>query len=76
MTNPKFSKEAIEEIKSFWVGIRNEPNQLRSEGLKVPGLRDLAKLKKSAEEFARIRSSEIVSKEDAKKAIGAWKKGF
>lgn len=76
MIAPKFSTEAIEEIKLFWVGIRNEPNQPKSERLKVPGLRDLAKLKKSAEEYAKARNSEIVEKEDAKKAIGAWKKEF
>jgi len=66
---PKLSNPAIEEIKSFYVGLRNSGQA--DEGIKaIPiSARQLEALVRLAEASARARLSDIVTKEDSQRAI-------
>ena len=66
---PKLSNAAIEEIKEFYVGLRNSGQS--EEGIRaIPiSARQLEALVRLAEASARARLSETVTKEDAKRAI-------
>lgn len=71
MKKIKLNEEAIEEIKSFYVKIRNKNVEYTKPA--PINIIDLAKIKKSAENFAKKRKSNIATKEDALKAIGLFK---
>lgn len=72
--NPKMSDEAIEEIKEYYVTMRNpvhnltpkEENDIKSVPITARQLEALIRL---SEASAKIRLSSIVTKEDARKAI-------
>src|SRR3990167_1505895 len=66
---PKLSNAAIEEIKEFYVSLRNSSQS--EEGIKaIPiSARQLEALVRLAEASARARLSETVTKDDAKRAI-------
>lgn len=66
---PKLSNPAIEEIKSFYVGLRNSGQS--EEGIKtIPiSARQLEALVRLAEASARARLSDIVTKDDSQRAI-------
>ncbi|QQG39203.1 MAG: minichromosome maintenance protein MCM [Candidatus Woesearchaeota archaeon] len=67
---PKLTEDAIKEIKEFYVNLRNSEQQ-GEEGLRpIPiSARQLEALVRLAEGSARIRLSEEVTKEDARRAI-------
>jgi replicative DNA helicase Mcm len=67
---PKLTKEAVEEIKEFYVDLRNSGQEGES-GLKpIPiTARQLEALVRLAEASAKIRLSELVTKEDSKRAV-------
>ncbi|MAF51075.1 MAG: AAA family ATPase [Nanoarchaeota archaeon] len=73
--NPKLTKEAIEEIKSFYVGLRNMPTVGDEGGVKpIPiSARQLEALVRLAEGSAKVRLSEKVERRDAKRAIAILK---
>jgi replicative DNA helicase Mcm len=66
---PKLSDEAIEELKNYYVQMRNSGNQ--KSGIKsIPiSARQLEGLVRLSEGYAKIRLSTVVTAEDAKKAI-------
>lgn len=72
--NPTLSEEAMHEIKSFYVSLRNMEKD-GSEGVKPIPItpRQLEALIRLAEASARIRLSKTVTKADAKKAIDLLK---
>lgn len=73
MTIPKLSKEAKEEMKSFYVEIRNihEGKENMKPLLICP--RDLVNVRRLAEDLTKARKGKVISKEDAKNAIKKWK---
>ncbi|RLG12727.1 AAA family ATPase [Candidatus Pacearchaeota archaeon] len=72
--NPKLSKEAIEELKKFYVELRNKPVASESAMRPIPiSARQLQALIRMSEALAKIRLSNIVSKEDSKEAIELMK---
>ncbi|MCH7850528.1 MAG: minichromosome maintenance protein MCM [Nanoarchaeota archaeon] len=69
--NPKLTSEAVNEMKDFYVGLRNQP-QIGDVGANkaIPiGARQLEALVRLAEAHARMRLSKTVDKKDAKIAI-------
>lgn len=74
-TSPKLNSEAIEEIREFYVKLRNPANP-RHDGLiqSIPlSARQLDTLAKLAEAHARMRLSNEANREDAKLAISIMK---
>jgi len=72
--NPKLSTEAVEELKRFYVELRNKPVMSESAMRPIPiSARQLQALVRMSEASARLRLSEEVSKEDAKEAIELMK---
>ena len=67
---PKISNEAATEIENFYVELRNRPVSSESELRPIPiSARQLQALIRMAEASAKVRLSDIVTKEDAKRAI-------
>ena len=67
---PKLTKEAAEEIENFYVELRNRPVSSQSELRPIPiSARQLQALIRMAEASAKVRLSNEVTKEDAKRAI-------
>jgi len=72
--SPKLSKEAIQELKRFYVELRNMPVSSESAIRPIPiSARQLQALIRMSEACAKVRLSNEVSKEDAKKAIELMK---
>jgi len=72
--NPKLSPEAVDEIKKFYVDLRNKPVTSESAMRPIPiSARQLQALIRMAEASAKLRLSETVSKEDAKQSIELMK---
>ena len=72
--NPTLSKEAIEELKTFYVELRNKPVASESAMRPIPiSARQLQALVRMSESAARIRLSKTVTKEDARGAIKLMK---
>ncbi len=72
--NPELSDEAINEIKKFYIDLRNKPVASESALKPIPiSARQLKALIRMAEASAKIRLSENVSIEDAKNAIEIMK---
>lgn len=68
--NPKITDEAIEEIKGYYVSMRNSGKNDEGGVKAVPiTARQLEALIRLSEASAKIRQSPIVAREDAKKAI-------
>ncbi|MEN7982170.1 MAG: minichromosome maintenance protein MCM [Nanoarchaeota archaeon] len=71
---PELSVEAAEEIKNFYVSLRNKPVASESAMRPIPiSARQLQALIRLAEASAKLRLSKIVSVEDAQKAIELMK---
>lgn len=71
---PKLSDGAIEEIKEFYVTLRNQETQGDAGIRPIPiSARQLEALVRLAEASARIRLSESVTRQDAKRAINLLK---
>lgn len=72
---PKLTEEAIEEIKDFYVGLRNMPTIGEEGGVKpIPiSARQLEALVRLSEASARVRLSEKVTRNDARNAISILK---
>ncbi len=71
---PVISKEAAEEIKKFYVELRNRPVSSEAALRPIPiSARQLGALIRMAEASAKIRLSKVVSKDDAEKAIDLMK---
>ncbi|MEM1577568.1 MAG: minichromosome maintenance protein MCM [Candidatus Pacearchaeota archaeon] len=71
---PKLTNEAIEEIKSFYVNLRNMPTTADEIIKPIPiSARQLEALIRLSEASAKIRLSNKVTKEDAQRAIGLIK---
>jgi replicative DNA helicase Mcm len=69
---PKLTKNAIEEIKEFYVKLRNQSSQVSSDSAIKPipiTARQLEGIIRLSEAHAKMRLSEEVSSEDAKKSI-------
>ncbi|MDD5178625.1 MAG: minichromosome maintenance protein MCM, partial [Candidatus Nanoarchaeia archaeon] len=67
---PKLSEEAVDEIKSFYVGLRNLSQTKGDEIKPVPiSARQLEALVRLSEASAKIRLSKTATKDDAKRAI-------
>lgn len=67
---PKLTDEAIEEIKAFYLKIRNQSTKTDSEVKPIPiTARQLEGIIRLAESHAKMRLSDEVKKEDAKRAI-------
>ncbi|HTY43664.1 MAG TPA: AAA family ATPase, partial [Patescibacteria group bacterium] len=67
---PKLTDEAVEEIKNFYIELRNKP--VSSEGALKPipiSARQLQALIRMSEASAKIRLSPVVTREDSKRAI-------
>lgn len=74
---PKLSKEASEEIKNFYLKLRNENSVVEGFKYDIPiSPRQLQALIRMSEASAKIRLSEEVKKEDAKNAIKIMEKYF
>tara|TARA_Y100000034_G_scaffold49902_1_gene61650 strand:+ start:40960 stop:42972 length:2013 start_codon:yes stop_codon:yes gene_type:complete len=74
-TNPKLTKEAVEEIKDFYVGLRNMPGTGEDMVKPIPiSARQLEALVRLAEGSARVRLSKTVTKKDAQRAIETLKR--
>ena len=72
--NPVLSDEAVEEIKRFYVDLRNQPSFNDSAVKPIPiSARQLEALIRLSEALARARLSKRVSREDAKEAIALVK---
>jgi replicative DNA helicase Mcm len=68
--NPKLSPESVEELKRFYIELRNKPVTSESAMRPIPiSARQLQALIRMSEASARMRLSEEVSRDDAKKAI-------
>ncbi len=71
---PELSSEAIEEIKTFYVDLRNKPLAVESGLRPIPiSARQLQALIRMAEAAAKIRLSKKVTREDAKVSIELMK---
>lgn len=71
---PKLSEDAIEELRNFYVELRNKPVSSESSMRPIPiSARQLQALVRMAEAAAKLRLGEIVTKEDAKEAIELMK---
>jgi len=71
---PKLSEQAIEEIKSFYVGLRNQDQSKEDIFKSIPiSARQLEALVRLAEANAKIRLSDTVTRNDAKRAINLLK---
>ena len=71
---PELSDEAVEEIKNFYVDLRNKPVASESAMKPIPiSARQLQALIRMSEASAKIRLSETVSIEDARIAINIMK---
>jgi len=71
---PKLSDESVEEIKKFYVELRNRPVASETAVRPIPiSARQLQALIRMAEASAKLRLSEKVSIDDAKKAIEIMK---
>jgi replicative DNA helicase Mcm len=71
---PVLSDEAVEEIKKFYVDLRNSPSASESSQKSIPiSARQLQALIRMSEASAKIRLSTNVSREDAKRAIEIMK---
>ena len=67
---PKLTEEAIEEIKSFYVNLRNQSIRTDADIKPIPiTARQLEGIIRLSEACAKIRLSDTVKREDAKKAI-------
>ena len=72
--NPSLSNEAIEELKKFYVELRNKPVSSESYMKAIPiSARQLQALVRMAEASAKLRLSEVVTREDAIEAINLMK---
>ncbi len=72
---PALTKEAVEEIKSFYVNLRNLPSLSEQELKPIPiSARQLEALVRLAEGSARIRLSKKVTKKDSQMAIETLKR--
>ncbi|MEK6842188.1 MAG: LAGLIDADG family homing endonuclease, partial [Nanoarchaeota archaeon] len=72
--HPKISKEASEEIQNFYVDLRNRPVSSESALRPIPiSARQLQALIRMSEASAKVRLSNEVSKDDAKKSIELMK---
>ena len=72
--NPKLSAEAVDELKKFYVELRNKPVTSESAMRPIPiSARQLQALIRMAEASAKLRLSEDVSREDAKQSIELMK---
>ncbi|MEK6820056.1 MAG: minichromosome maintenance protein MCM, partial [Nanoarchaeota archaeon] len=68
--HPKLGNEAVEEIQKFYVDLRNRPVKSESALRPIPiSARQLQALIRMAEASAKLKLSNVVSKEDAKVAI-------
>jgi len=68
---PKMSDEAIQELKEYYIGMRNKGLADDGGGKSIPiTARQLEGLVRLSEAAAKIRLSLVVAKEDAQKAIG------
>ncbi|MFH1787454.1 MAG: minichromosome maintenance protein MCM [archaeon] len=71
---PKLSEEAVEEIKKFYIDLRNRPVSSESAVRPIPiSARQLQALVRMSEASAKIRLSSKVTKDDAKNAIEIMK---
>ena len=71
---PKLTDETIEEIKKFYVDLRNKPVSSESAMRPIPiSARQLQALIRMSEASAKLRLSEEVTKNDAKRAIEIMK---
>ena len=72
---PVLTKEAVEEIKNFYVGLRNLPSLGEQELRPIPiSARQLEALVRLAEGSARVRLSKKVTKKDSQMAIETLKR--
>ncbi|MGY4884561.1 MAG: minichromosome maintenance protein MCM [Nanobdellota archaeon] len=72
--NPILSTEAVDELKRFYVELRNKPVMSESAMRPIPiSARQLQALVRMSEASARLRLSEEVSRDDAKEAIELMK---
>jgi replicative DNA helicase Mcm len=72
--NPILSADAVDELKRFYVELRNKPVMSESAMRPIPiSARQLQALIRMAEASARLRLSEEVSREDAKQSIELMK---
>ncbi len=72
--NPVLSSDAVDELKKFYVELRNKPVMSETAMRPIPiSARQLQALVRMSEASARLRLSEEVSKEDAKQAIELMK---
>ncbi len=72
---PNLTKEAVDEIKNFYVGLRNLPVAGEDTSIKpIPiSARQLEALVRLAEGSARVRFSNVVTKKDSQRAINILK---
>jgi replicative DNA helicase Mcm len=71
---PKLTKEAADELKNFYVSLRNQPIRSESALRPIPiSARQLGALIRMSEASAKIKLSKSVTKDDAKKAIELMK---
>jgi replicative DNA helicase Mcm len=72
--NPVLSSDAVEELKKFYVDLRNKPVMSESAMRPIPiSARQLQALVRMSEASARMRLSEEVTREDAREAIELMK---
>lgn len=72
--HPELTKEAVEELKKFYVDLRNKPVTSESAMRPIPiSARQLQALIRMSEASAKLRLSDKVSKEDANQAIELMK---
>ncbi len=70
--NPTLTEQAVESIKDFYVGLRNQPQLGGGDNISKPipiGARQLEAIVRLAEAHARMRLSKLVEKKDADEAI-------
>jgi replicative DNA helicase Mcm len=73
-SKPVLTTESVEELKKFYVELRNAPVQSESEMRPIPiSARQLQALVRMAEASAKIKLAKEVTKEDAQKAIELMK---